>query len=297
VGVAGGHTARGEDDIMGSPLVGDPSTSPRHRRSRVILGGVIALALVVIITIGTFVFEWVVGANWQRPDFPSLAQQPDSSLQGTVAYFADQSRCVRVVAAAGQPEKEVLCVGDQVASKSGTPTKEMGPQLVWLPDGRLEVTMFRLAPADSPSTTTTELPLVAGWQKIIDVRTGQVQDVPAADVPAEPAQTPYPVVSPDGERVSAISESGQTEVQLDNGSGPRTLLSFPAAPSEANYQFGPAFWAPNWDWIAASDGRILIITTADPSVTRVLRDDARSASLVSTPEFAITERNLLTPAG
>src|SRR6478735_1908811 len=96
VGVAGGHTARGEDDIMGSPLVGDPSTSPRHRRSRVILGGVIALALVVIITIGTFVFEWVVGANWQRPDFPSLAQQPASSLQGTVAYFADQSRCVRV---------------------------------------------------------------------------------------------------------------------------------------------------------------------------------------------------------
>jgi hypothetical protein len=97
--------------------------------------------------------------------------------------------------------------------------------------------------------------------------------------------------------VSTISGSGQTEVVLDDASGPRTLLAFPAAPPEANYQFGPAFWAPNGDWIAAGDGRILIITTADPAVTRVLRDDARAASLVSTPEFAITERNLLTPPG
>lgn len=282
---------------MSSPATSARPGSPRRGRSRVIVAVAIALALVAAITIGSFVTRWVVGANWRPPDFPSLAQQPDSSLQGTVAYFADQSRCVRVVAAAGQPEKDVLCVGEQVTSKSGPPTKEMGPQLVWLPDGRLEVTMFEMAPVDPASTVTPGLHLLAGWQKIIEVRTGQVQDVPAADVPAEPAEIPYPVVSPSGERVSTISGSGQTEVVLDDASGPRTLLAFPAAPPEANYQFGPAFWAPNGDWIAAGDGRILIITTADPAVTRVLRDDARAASLVSTPEFAITERNLLTPPG
>ena len=75
------------------------------------------------------------------------------------------------------------------------------------------------------------------------------------------------------------------------------MLSFPAAPSKANYLFGPAFWAPNWDWIAASDGRILIITADDPSVTRVLRDDTGSANNESWAEFAVTDQNLLTPAG
>lgn len=43
----------------------------------------------------------------QVPQFASLAANPDSSLQGTVAYFADQSRCVKIVAATGRPAKTV----------------------------------------------------------------------------------------------------------------------------------------------------------------------------------------------
>ena len=39
-----------------------------------------------------------------------------------------------------------------------------------LPDGRLEVTMFEMAPVDPASTVTPGLHLVAGWQKIIEVR-------------------------------------------------------------------------------------------------------------------------------
>lgn len=119
---------------MSSPATSARPGSPRRGRSRVIVAVAIALALVAAITIGSFVTRWVVGANWRPPDFPSLAQQPDSSLQGTVAYFADQSRCVRVVAAAGQPEKDVLCVASRsprsparrprrwVHSSSGCPT-------------------------------------------------------------------------------------------------------------------------------------------------------------------------------
>ena len=117
---------------MSSPGSGVKARPARTRRSRVIVGVIIALAVVVVIAVGTFVVQWVISANWKRPDFASLAQQPDSSLQGTVAYFAGQSRCVRVVAAAGQPDKDVLCVGDQVTANSKTAGKDMGPQLAWL---------------------------------------------------------------------------------------------------------------------------------------------------------------------
>jgi hypothetical protein len=282
---------------MNGPPSTKAATPARPRWPRAVVAVVVAIGTILAIAVGAFVVGSVVDANWTRPDFESLAEHPDPALRGTVAYFAGQSRCVRVVAASGQPEKEVLCVGDQVGSKTGTLIKDMGPQLAWLADGRLEVTMFRLLAPEQAATLPPGMHLVPGWRKIIDVRTGQVEDVPAADLPAEPAQLPAPTVNAAGERISTVTADDRTEVVLDDGSGPRTLLSFPAAPPQANYQFGPAFWAPSGDWIVAGDGRILVITTGDPAVTRVLRDDARVASLVSSPEFAVTEQNLLTPAG
>jgi hypothetical protein len=35
-----------------------------------------------------------------------------------------------------------------------------------------------------------------------------------------------------------------------------------------SYDLHAAFWAPNWQWIAVDDGRILIITPGAPPVTR-----------------------------
>lgn len=288
---------------MSSPVTAQPVGERPRRRTRWVLGAAVAIAAVLAVVLITVVVQVVTASRWTPPEFGSLAAQPDPTLQGTVAYFAAGPRCVRVVAAAGQPEKDVLCVGDQVTTTGGDkgapgatfPTKEMGPQLIWRPDGRLEVTMFLLA--DPGANPSSGLQLAPGWQKVIDVTTGEVQDVPPADLPSEPALLPAPTVNAAGERVDTVNADGQTAVVLDAGAGARTLLSFPAAPPSANYQFGPAFWAPSGDWIAAGDGRILIITTTDPATTRVLRDDARAASLVSSPEFAVTDRNLLTGTG
>lgn len=288
---------------MSSPVTAPPIGPRPARRARWALTAAVAIGAVLVVLLITVIVQVATADRWAPPEFGSLAAQPDPTLQGTVAYVAAGPRCVRVVAAAGQPEKDLLCVGDQVSTPSAgtgtagatSPTKEMGPQLRWRPDGRLEVTMFRMAdPGASPSS---ELQLAAGWQKVIDVATGEIQDVPPGDVPAEPAEVPAPTVNAAGERVDTVTADGRTSVLLDSGAGARTLLSFPAAPSEANYQFGPAFWAPGGDWIAAGDGRILIITPTDPAITRVLRDDARAASLVSWPEFAVTDRNLLTGTG
>jgi hypothetical protein len=90
----------------------------------------------------------------------------------------------------------------------------------------------------------------------VDVRTLEVEDVPAAQVPVAP--TPAgPTVTPTGERISATSQGGRAEIVLtDADGGSRTLLSAEVSP---DYQLR-AIWAPNWEWVLAYDGRLLVVT-------------------------------------
>ena len=264
----------------------------KRRRRGVTIGAVVAVAAVVVALImGLLVTAIVISASWQRPQFESLDENPDSSLQGTVAYYADQSACVRIVAAAGRPAEDVLCLKDQDVSEAMKKGKEIGPQLVWLPDGRLEVTMFRMNDPPGPS-------FKPGWQKVVDVRSGQVEDLPVADAPSEPDLSSHPAVSPSGARISL--ESDHSEVVLTDGTVSRTLLSVDR-PHDGMYGLMSAFWSPNWQWVAADDGRILIITTDDPAVTRILTADSGSITFGGEDErvarFAVTDLNFLTPAG
>jgi hypothetical protein len=61
-------------------------------------GLAVAVAAAVVLVLGFFAI-W--GLNRPVLQFASLPGHPDRSLQGTVAYYADQSRCVKIVAAAG----------------------------------------------------------------------------------------------------------------------------------------------------------------------------------------------------
>lgn len=261
-----------------------------------------AVGALVVLVVAGLVFGFGGGLFHPResralPSFPSLAAQPDASLHGTVAYFANDTGCVRIIAASGQGSKDVLCIpAQELAVKPAEGIKPVGPQLVWLAGDRLEVTMFMWKPAPGTPVYT------AGWQKVVDVRTGAVQTTPAAQVPTVPNYTTEPAVNSNGDKVAFTLDGGSGRVNVtltDTTGATRTLLSA-RGPGEYGYRFGPVFWAPNGQWIAASDdGRILIITPGTPSQTRVLVTGSGGGAGGGTagPAFAVTSSELLSSTG
>ena len=273
-----------------------PRVSPRRgpRRGRVVVAVALAVAVLAAVAAALVTGDLLLhGGGGQVPRFASLAAHPDRSLHGTVAYFDDRTGCVRVVAAAGRPSKTVLCLPGQDVAKAKKLGKEIGPQLVWLPGGRLEVTMFRMTPPAKPGAVPA---LHKGWQKVIDVRTGQVTAVPATAVPDRPNMATHPAVSPSGQRITWTSSDGRVTITLHDGARQRTLLSVTGPPEV--YWMGAVFWAPNWKWIAADDGRILIITTGPHPVTRVLTAASSRIAFESRyARFAVTGADLLSASG
>lgn len=286
-----GEDPPAEEGAMSSSASGVRPVSRKRRRTGMIVGAAIAAIAAIALVLGILIFSSVTRPV---PQFASLAEHPDASLQGTVAYFADQTRCVKVVAAAGGPAKTVFCLPEMDVQQAVKEGKEIGPQLVWLPDGRLQVTVFRMTPPPKPGAAPV---LHRGWQKIVDVRTGKVQNVPAGEIPSQPNRQTHPMVSPSGQRISWTSDNGKVKVMLtDRNGSSRTLLSA-QGPSGYAYGLGTAFWAPNWQWIAADDGRILIITTGHPAVTRVLTGESSHGAFdADLARFAVTGTNILTPS-
>lgn len=279
---------------MSTPVIpgrtGPEPTLPWPRRRRRNWFWAAPLALVALIAlVWLLLIVAMHGESRPVPSFPSLAANPDSSLQGTVAYTDMQTRCVRIVAAAGGPSKDVLCLGPwkQNPATAAVIGKEMiPPQLVWRSDGRLEVTMMLMKPIKGKPPVYS-----AGWQKIVDVATGSVQDIPAAQLPPEPYVPAYPSTNPDGQKLTWSSDGeGRARVVLTGSNGTRTLMSA-RGPGEYTYALHAVFWAPNWQWIAADDGRILVITPGSPPLTRVLVDGGGGPS--DYPLFAVAGTNMM----
>jgi hypothetical protein len=264
------------------------SGTVRRRVTRRLLVVVVAVALAVLAVPVLLVLGHLAGAR-DVPSFPSLADTPDTTLAGTVAYVDGATGCVRVVAASGQPSKEVYCVPPIDPETAKTSGKPIGPQLRWRSGGVLEVTMFRMTDPPGPGVR-------AGWQKLVDVRTGAVTDVPDAQAPSTVDLGAQSVVRADGARLTTTSDSssGHITITLTEASGgTRTLLDV-RGPGEYTYGLEAAFWSPDGTWVVADDGRILVIVPSDPPVVRLLLGPR--ATLGSDPSFAriaVTSETLL----
>jgi hypothetical protein len=195
------------------------------------------------------------------PEFESLAESPDASLRGTVAYYDITTQCVRIVAAAGQPSRDVVCLTPEETFNPDHDT--YGPLLAWLPDGRLAVTMFWWG-EDLPESS-----VLPGWQKVVDVATGVVDETPVAQLPVTlPPALPAP--GPDGGVIEYESQGGHVEIVLTDAAGSRILLSTDGNPDY--WVKVPPTWSPDGRWIVVENGasQILLITVDDPAVTRLL---------------------------
>jgi hypothetical protein len=232
---------------------------PRRRR------WAIAVGIVLVAVAATFVAAVlsIVGMRRSVPEFPSLRATPDSALRGTVAYV-DRSSCVRLASASGQFVKLLYCLPQDELLMPGQDSKLIGPQLVWLTGDKLAITMFRMhMPKDGKSPTYSQ-----GWQRVVDTRTGAVTRTPAAAVPATPDLGPRPTRNPSGQTISRSSSSdGRVKITLTDQDGTRRTLLSAHGPGEYTYGIRAAFWAPNWQWIAVDDGRILVLTPGSPPVT------------------------------
>lgn len=222
--------------------------------------------VIVVLGAGFLIFR---GMNVPDPVFPSLVNAPDPSLHGTVAYYDNPSRCVRVIAASGAKSKEVMCMPELDPNKAKTDGKPVGWNLTWRPDNRLEITEFLMF-GDGGSPT-----FKPGWQKVVDVVSGAVEDVPAAQIALLPTPGARTTTSPMGDELSFTSDGGSIAVNLKSASGTqRTLLKAKGNPE--TYSLNSVSWSPGFNWVAVDDDHLLITTIDDPSTTRTLTPPLQS---------------------
>ncbi len=257
------------------------SSAPRRTVIAALIAGV---ALLAAVGIGARVFLSL--APMAEPSFPSLEQQPQEAFGGTVAYYSDSSGCVRIIAASGGPSKDVYCIPEEPIESKEEKGKPIGPHLAWLPDGHLSVTMYRMPDVPGPE-------VLPGWQRIVDVNSGAVEEVPASYVPQTAPVIDHVTVAPDGARLTTVSQEGSAVISVTQDGRTRVLLDVSGDPE--TYRMAPAYWSPDFTWVAADDGRILIIDPADPATTWILTDDAGITADERFDRFAITAEEIPVP--
>lgn len=198
--------------------------------------------------------------DWVReaPGYPSLADSPDADLVGTIAYYDADTRCVRLVDASGGRSADLYCLE---GSPEGT-GRINGPQLVWRSDGRLEITAFDWPPGEDPT---------GAWQVLIDPTTGDVEEVPDEDLPQALPAPPEAALGPDGRAATLTLRDNRLVIDVAADGENRTLFS--SEQYSTDFGLSPSnelLWSPNGQYLVFSDGRLLLTTTEDPSITRIL---------------------------
>ena len=139
---------------------------------------------------------------------------------------------------------------------------------------------------------------MVSWQKFIEVRTGAVEDVPAAQLPVAPAEQGE-TVNASGEEILARVGNNRGELVLVTADGATRSLWSADVPLEYSLR---AIWEPNGSWVLAYDGRLLVGTVDDPALIRVLAAEPAGLGGWGSTEprmstYAVTGWDLLTTAG
>ncbi len=213
---------------------------------RAVVSIVAAVATLTVVTVIILVFGVI-----PLPEFPSLTDQPDSSIPGTVAFVHyDEEPCIFTVRASGGEEQEVWCGSEYVEFPA------------WTSDGLLVVTDWSAEPT----------------YLLIDPATGAlVSRVPFSPDESAPEAWPQPY-PPEARRERADGAEVRTEgtrggssaVIVRTDGSDMTIVSVEGAPSD--YRFYEAQWSPDGEWVLVSDtaGRLIVVGADGAPEARVL---------------------------
>jgi dipeptidyl aminopeptidase/acylaminoacyl peptidase len=227
-----------------------------------------ALALVVagVVVVGTIV-GIVVAGHVPLPAMPSLADAPDPSVPGTIAFARGdwEAACLATVPAGGGDVTSLRC------------SSRMPEALAWTIDGDLAVTMW-----DEPS------PFDEGPQlTIVDPATGEDVDRPLVREPVDWASDRR-VRDEDGARLVVVPNGdGEISLRVRLADGTTTDLAHLTGPRD--YGIVSVQWSPDGAWVLAMDtrGRLFLVGADGTPGPRLLVDAGGREAPVVLPAWWI----------
>jgi hypothetical protein len=239
--------ARLKRTVGAAKPVATGAAAARERRRAALLAAGAALAVAAVV--------WGVGVE-PIPDFESLAERPDPSIPGRVAFLRSGERpCVWVVSAAGGDPRLLAC-SDDAETREGN---WLGGPVAWTGEGNVAVQAY------GPYGNRV---------LVFDPETGRLVDRIEAEAPLLEAGDPAGGPRADGARI-LVNRSGRTATLgiAPVAASPREIARVTGPPG---YGFADPRWSPDGEWILVRDTneRLLVVRAREGSSLRVLADRA-----------------------
>jgi hypothetical protein len=210
--------------------------------------GTVAVLMAVLVLAVVLVVVLVFGVI-PLPDYPSLADHPDPSIPGTIAFVSDDAAsCLGVVPAGGGDVRELRCG----SIETSTPA--------WTTDGLIATLDF-----------TSAVPRYL----LLDPMSGQVVDTVDTDSKSpEPLVTESQTTRSDGAVLITENSRGVATVEIRAPNEPARVLITANGPRD--YRFDVATWSPDGAWVLVvdSEGRLLIVNASGDPTPKVLVTNA-----------------------
>lgn len=209
---------------------------------------VLAVSASVVVILAVLVAVLVFGVI-PLPNYPSLADNSDTSIPGAVAFITDDNPpCLGVVQASGGPTTELRCGVVEVGT------------LGWTSEGLI---------------VTIDFSSAAPRYLLIDPVSGEVVDTVPTDF-EEPKPLAWESQSTRADGAVLITDNNRgtatVKVRVPNQE-PTSILS---TEGPQDYSFDVATWSPDGQWVLVvdSEGRILIVGESGTPTARLLLEGA-----------------------
>ena len=217
------------------------------------------------------VVAWLVGTvGWTAPVHDAASKGDVSRVKALLKAepgllnTADEDGATPLHWAASTGQKAVVEV--LIEHKA-----DVNAQLLWLPDGRLQVTN-----GDA-------------WQRIYDVRTGEFEEVPGSSIDPDTTTWKPVTVNDAGDEVTATSDGGSVRVVVTGADGASSTIMSEDGGSTYSISTTPT-WSPDGTYVLLTDAAArLLVITPDNATTRVLAEELGNSWAITGDDILATD--------